>query len=206
MRGRILPLLPGAIPAAGEIILLSHMNSRAMALPHPASAHANDICLGACGTATCPNAKISYEWIMCILGAHTAFTVCCRSPRPGYHTTGEIPWRPMVLWMVVCRVSAVPNSPPGTTTEPPCCHCQNFLQILLLKEFSSFSLSGRRGSLPHGKQGGIVSRPFRVYTRSVHSPDPSFDLRHRDTVLCDQESHCDFPLFHIELPSALFFL
>jgi len=144
MRGRILPLLPGAIPAAGEIILLSHMNSRAMALPHPASAHANDICLGACGTATCPNAKISYEWIMCILGAHTAFTVCCRSPRPGYHTTGEIPWRPMVLWMVVCRVSAVPNSPPGTTTEPPCCHCQNFLQILLLKEFSSFPLSGRR--------------------------------------------------------------
>ena len=42
MRGRILPLLPGAIPAAGEIILLSHMNSRAMAFPHPASAHAND--------------------------------------------------------------------------------------------------------------------------------------------------------------------
>jgi len=42
MRGRIVSLLLGAIPAAGEIILLSHMNSRVMALPHPASAHAND--------------------------------------------------------------------------------------------------------------------------------------------------------------------
>ena len=145
---------------------------------------------------------------MCILGAHTAFTVCCRSPRPGYHTTGEIPWRPMVLWMVVCRVSAVPNSPPGTTTEPPCCHCQNFLQILLLKEFSSFSLfSAVETSYLTASRAVLFPRPFRVYTRSVHSPDPSFDLRHRDTVLCgQQESHCDFPSPHIELPSALFFL
>ena len=144
---------------------------------------------------------------MCILGAHTAFTVCCRSPRPGYHTTGEIPWRPMVLWMVVCRVSAVPNSPPGTTTEPPCCHCQNFLQILLLKEFSSFPLSGRRGSLPHGKQGGTFSKtvssvhPFCTFTRPQFRSPTS---RHR--TLWSRESYRDFPLSHIELPSALFFL
>lgn len=150
---------------------------------------------------------------MCILGAHTAFTVCCRSPRPGYHTTGEIPWRPMVLWMVVCRVSAVPNSPPGTTTEPPCCHCQNFLQILLLKEFSSFPLS-RPSRVATSRQAGrycfkTVSsvHPFCTFTRPQFRSPTS---RHR-TLWSRESSRLPFvshrtticALFSVRVPHSL---
>ena len=145
---------------------------------------------------------------MCILGAHTALRSAVvrldldTTRRERYHGA---------LWSCgsLCVVSALlfPNSPPGTTTELPCCQLSEFFFKFFLSRSSARSRFLRPSRLATSRQAGrYCSRPLRVYTRSVHSPDPSFDLRHRDTVLCDQESHRDLPLFHIELPSALFFL
>ena len=109
---------------SSEIILLSHMNSRVTAFAKPCVCSCES-CLGTCGTATCPNANLVRADNVHLGGTHS-FTVSCRSPRPGYTHNWREAMAPYGL-VVACRVSAVPNSPPGTKTELPCCHNrQNF--------------------------------------------------------------------------------
>lgn len=139
MRGRILPLLPGAIPAAGEIILLSHMNSRAMALPHPASAHANDAWAHAAQLHVLMQNLVRVDNVHSG-GAHSFYGLLSFASTWIPHDWRDTMAPYGLMDGYVSYQRCTPNSPPGTTTEPPCCHCQNFLQILLLKEFSSFSL------------------------------------------------------------------
>ena len=142
---------------------------------------------------------------MCILGAHTAQGLLSFTPT-WIHTRLERTHGALWSRGWMCVVSALlPTARPEQQL--------NFLAVTVRIFFKFFfSRSSARSRFPAvetsyltASRAVLFSRPLRVYTRSVHSPDPSFDLRHRDTVLCDQESHRDFPSSHIELPSALFF-
>ena len=138
-------------------------------------------------------------------GAHS-FTVCCRSPRPGYTHNWREAMAPYGL-VVACGVSAAPNSPPGTTTELPCCHNrQNFLKFFFSRSSARFRFSVVEGRYLTASRAVLFQDRFECTpVLCTHETPVSISDIHRDTVLCGQESHRNLPLSHIELPSTLFF-
>ena len=147
---------------------------------------------------------------MCILGAHTALRSAVvrldldTTRRERYHGA---------LWSCgsLCVVSALlfPNSPPGTTTELPCCQLSEFFFKFFLSRSSARSRFLRPSRLATSRRAGRYFFQDRFECTPdlcTHETPVSISDIHRDTVLCDQENHRDLPLLHIELPSALFFL
>ena len=138
--------------------------------------------------------------------AHS-FTVCCRSPRPGY--THD--WRENhgALWSRgwMCVVSALlPTARPEQQL--------NFLAVTVRIFFKFFfSRSSARSRFPAvegryltASRAVLFSRPLRAYTRSVHSRDPSFDLQYIETPYFVIKRVIAISLCHIELPTTLFFV